>query len=219
MVPEIVSLSISRIHFPVTTLGPGNRIGVWFQGCNIQCPGCISIDTWAHTPSNTTVAQVLAVCEDYSEVADGVTITGGEPFEQPNALHALLSGIRRVLHPEADSLVYSGRSFADIAPLLSQWTDLVDAVISEPYIQTESQTRPLLGSDNQQLHTLTRRGEERFRQFQRLRDSQDDKVDFMTDEGGKFWMAGIPRRGDMERLRKLLAEKGTLIQTSEQILE
>ncbi|HAU1321526.1 TPA: radical SAM protein, partial [Legionella pneumophila] len=37
---------ISRVHFPVTTLGPGHRIGIWFQGCSIRCPGCISTDTW-----------------------------------------------------------------------------------------------------------------------------------------------------------------------------
>lgn len=37
---------LSRLHFPVTTLGPGRRIGVWFQGCSIRCAGCISRDTW-----------------------------------------------------------------------------------------------------------------------------------------------------------------------------
>ena len=41
------SVSISRLHFPVTTLGPGHRIGIWFQGCSIRCEGCLSMDTWA----------------------------------------------------------------------------------------------------------------------------------------------------------------------------
>ena len=38
-------LALSRMHFPVTTLGPGNRIGIWVQGCTIRCPGCVSADT------------------------------------------------------------------------------------------------------------------------------------------------------------------------------
>ncbi|WP_461325238.1 4Fe-4S cluster-binding domain-containing protein [Bradyrhizobium diazoefficiens] len=41
-----IRISVSRIHFPVTTLGPGRRLGIWFQGCSIRCPGCISMDTW-----------------------------------------------------------------------------------------------------------------------------------------------------------------------------
>ena len=211
------ALSISRVHFPVTTLGPGNRIGVWFQGCGIQCPGCISKDTWARKPANTTVSEVLQFCSEHLRDADGLTITGGEPLEQGAGLLALLSGFRRLLGPGADVLVYSGRPSGEVLPLLSSWTGLVDAVITEPYVEAESQTRPLIGSDNQRLFVLTRLGEERFLPYQRLRDGRDDGLDLMDDEAGMFWMAGIPRRGDMERLRRSLATQGTMIQTTQHI--
>ena len=52
-------IALSRIHFPVTTLGPGRRIGIWFQGCSIRCPGCISMDTWAQGRGNTTIEEVV----------------------------------------------------------------------------------------------------------------------------------------------------------------
>jgi anaerobic ribonucleoside-triphosphate reductase activating protein len=198
-----VSLSISRVHFPVTTLGPGKRIGVWFQGCSIQCPGCISKDTWARKPANTTVSEVLEICSEHGPDADGLTITGGEPLEQSAGLLALLLGFRRLLGSVADVLVYSGRTSDEVLPLFSSWPGLVDAVIAEPYIEAEPQTRPLVGSDNQRLFMLTRLGKERF--------------DFMGDEAGRFWMAGIPRRGDMERLRQALAMQGTQIQTSQDV--
>ena len=212
-----VPLSISRVHFPVTTLGPGKRIGVWFQGCNIQCPGCISKDTWARKPANTTVSEVLEICSKYRRDADGLTITGGEPLEQSAGLLALLSGFRRFLSPVADVLVYSGRTSDEVLPLFSSWPGLVDAVITEHYIESEPQTRPLVGSDNQRLFMLTRLGEERFLPYVRPRDAQDDSLDFMADEAGGFWMAGIPRRGDMERLRQALAIQGTQITTSQHI--
>lgn len=41
-----MEIAINKIHFPVSTLGFGQRLGIWFQGCSIRCPGCISRDTW-----------------------------------------------------------------------------------------------------------------------------------------------------------------------------
>ena len=35
-------IRVRFIHFPVETLGPGRRVGVWLQGCSIRCVGCIS---------------------------------------------------------------------------------------------------------------------------------------------------------------------------------
>ena len=43
-------IAINKAHYPVTVLGPGQRIGIWFQGCRIHCPGCVSQDTWAADP-------------------------------------------------------------------------------------------------------------------------------------------------------------------------
>jgi anaerobic ribonucleoside-triphosphate reductase activating protein len=212
-------LSLSRIHFPVTTLGPGKRIGIWFQGCSLRCPGCISTDTWARVPENATVAEVLAICASFGEAVEGVTITGGEPSEQPAALAVLLQGLSEILPTEADVLVYSGRTFDELTLLMNQLAGLVDALISEPFVEHENQTRPLMGSDNQQLHLLTSLGERRFRPYLRPRDTRDDALDFMADDEGRIWMAGIPRRGDMERLRGLMADEGVWIRTSEQRLQ
>lgn len=209
-------LSLSRIHFPVSTLGPGKRIGIWFQGCSLRCPGCVSTDTWAPLRTNTTISEVLKVCASFSEGIDGVTITGGEPTEQPVALVALLQGLTDILPTEVDVLLYSGRPFGELSSLLGELAGLVDALISEPYVESEKQTRPLMGSDNQQLHLLTPLGRTRFGKYLRPRDERDHCLDFVADDDGRIWMAGIPQRGDMARLRELLAEEGVWIQTSEQ---
>jgi anaerobic ribonucleoside-triphosphate reductase activating protein len=209
------SIAISRVHFPVTALGPGQRLGIWLQGCSLRCPGCISTDTWPQKTERLPVAEVLSAVEAFARTAAGVTISGGEPFEQPEALGELLRGLSLMIQPDTDVLIYSGLPFTELTAWLDQWRGLVDAVISEPFDATAPQTRPLMGSDNQQLHMLTDLGRVRFAQFQRPRDRQDDQLDLMVDEEGTAWLAGIPRRGDLQRLQAFLAAQGTVSRTTE----
>ena len=37
---------IARILYPVETLGPGKRIGIWFCGCSKACKGCSNPELW-----------------------------------------------------------------------------------------------------------------------------------------------------------------------------
>ncbi|MEX0827366.1 MAG: 4Fe-4S cluster-binding domain-containing protein, partial [Haliea sp.] len=87
-------LQLSRVHFPVTALGPGRRIGIWFQGCSIRCSGCISLDTWDDKKGLTSVENFMAEVYEWVAKADGVTISGGEPFDQVHALERLLVEFR-----------------------------------------------------------------------------------------------------------------------------
>ncbi len=64
-----MELSLSRVHFPVTTLGPGRRLGIWFQGCSIRCPGCISADTWGPGRRRIALARLLADIQPWLEQA------------------------------------------------------------------------------------------------------------------------------------------------------
>ena len=112
-----VPIGISRVHFPVTALGPGQRLGIWFQGCSIRCPGCISADTWADSKRPTTVGEVLASLLPKLKEIDGFTISGGEPFDQPEALESLLRGLRS--STSADILVFSGHKLEDLGDRLA----------------------------------------------------------------------------------------------------
>src|SRR5204862_5952107 len=100
-------------HWPVTVLGPGRRIALWVQGCTIHCRGCVSRDTWARDPDKTIdVGNPLAWCRRVApEGPDGITISGGAPFEQPLGVRALLEGLGRWRHDarlDFDMLCYSG---------------------------------------------------------------------------------------------------------------
>jgi anaerobic ribonucleoside-triphosphate reductase activating protein len=208
----MTALALSRVLFPVTTLGPGRRVGIWFQGCSIRCPGCISVDTWPAGEPTVSIADLLDALAPWLSAADGVTVTGGEPFDQVAALEALLAGLRERF--QGDILVYSGYPFEALTEALGRLTDLMDALISDPYQSAAEDRLALRGSDNQRLHQLTPLGRSRFQQFE-APGEKCRSLDLMMDAGGRFWLAGIPQRGDFARLRQTLEAHGHQALTSQ----
>jgi anaerobic ribonucleoside-triphosphate reductase activating protein len=88
---------------------------------------------------------------------EGVTISGGEPFEQPEGLHALLSAIRR--GSGLSILVFSGFTVEEIAarPLGPETLALIDVLIDGRYVAGERLGRGLRGSANQRIQLLSQR--------------------------------------------------------------
>ncbi|WP_369311471.1 4Fe-4S single cluster domain-containing protein [Providencia rettgeri] len=204
-----MNIRVSRLHFPITTLGPGKRVGIWFQGCSLRCKGCLSPDTWHEKESYFTVAQLIEHIQQWLPFADGITISGGEPFEQPDALYTLIREIKQQFH--GDILVYSGYEWEAIKACVERMTPYIDALISEPFKVELPQTLVLRGSDNQQLHLFTPLGKEVFKQYQRTRTPEDKKLDLAFDEHGRLFIAGIPERDDMQRLSQLLAQQDSTL--------
>ncbi|MBR1272899.1 4Fe-4S cluster-binding domain-containing protein [Bradyrhizobium sp. AUGA SZCCT0222] len=206
-------IALSRIHFPVTTLGPGRRIGIWFQGCSIRCSGCISMDTWAPGRGITTIDDVVGAITPWLPAADGITISGGEPFDQPIALLALLKRLRSLT--DADVLVFTGHPWTKVRESANASPGLIDAIVTGPFDVNQRQTLALRGSDNQELHFLTALGQTRFESFQRPMTDVERTLDVMFDDRGDVWFAGIPGRDDFRRLREMLERAGAKLSTSE----
>jgi anaerobic ribonucleoside-triphosphate reductase activating protein len=206
-------ISLSRLHFPVTALGPGRRVGIWFQGCSIRCPGCISADTWAAIKPSSTVGGVLAAIRPWLATADGITISGGEPFDQAGALEVLLRSLRA--ESAGDILVFSGYPLEALHAHLLRMRGLIDAIVSDPFERTAAQSLRLRGSDNQRLTFLTSLGRHRFAAYQTSRDNSDRHLDVAFDEAGAVWFAGIPDRDDFIRLNAWLTSRGHRVATSE----
>lgn len=214
-----MKIAVNKAHFPVTVLGPGRRIGLWLQGCSIRCKGCVSRDTWEPDPAKAmTVASLLAWCRRTTGgVLDGVTISGGEPFDQPAALAALLDGLqrwRRELARPFDLLCYSGHPLKTLQRDHGDILARLDALIPEPY----SQGRPLgglwRGSDNQPLLPLSPLGEERYREAVAAPAAGQDKRMQVAIEAGRLWFIGIPHRGDMAALETLCRARGLDIRSA-----
>jgi anaerobic ribonucleoside-triphosphate reductase activating protein len=137
--------------------GPGLRAVLWLQGCTIGCPGCFNPEThstsageWLETES------VFPKIQLNRDSIEGVSISGGEPFQQPEAL---LDLVQRFAGSNLSVLVFSGYTLEAIRrlPLGEQILGYVDALVAGPYVQSAHSGRALLGSANQSIHLLTSR--------------------------------------------------------------
>lgn len=198
-------VGISRVHHPVTVLGYGRRVGVWFQGCSIHCPGCVSQDTWglAEEEQLVDVADVLDVIAGAGPL-DGLTVSGGEPFDQPGALAELLGGFRELGWSEADVLIYSGYTTKMLRRRHADVLRLADAVITGPY-RASHPGDARMGSGNQQTLLLTGLGRTRYSQPPARPGFQ------AVAAGGSLWMIGIPESGDMETINQRLEQRGVVL--------
>jgi anaerobic ribonucleoside-triphosphate reductase activating protein len=210
-------LELNKAHWPVTVLGPGRRIGLWVQGCSIHCPGCVSQDTWPRDPAKAiSVADLVAWCKRTAgDAVEGVTISGGEPFDQPVALAALLRALdawRRRAHLDFDILCYSGYPLRTLERDHAAILALLDAVIPEPYVDRLPLTHVWRGSSNQTLVPLSARGRARYATFVDQPADDAGKKMQVSVEGGRVWMIGIPARGDMARVEALCASRGLTLE-------
>ncbi|MDK2768363.1 MAG: radical SAM protein [Sphingomonas sp.] len=198
----------------MSALGPGQRVGLWFQGCSIGCPGCISMDTWKPGLGAALMEEILGQLSAMAHEADGLTVSGGEPFDQPDALAVILAHWRAIAG--TTTLVFTGRELSEVESWLSDHPDLIDAVITGRFRSELPQTLALRGSDNQRIHALTAAGAEML-SYDRPATAADRRLDVTFDEQGHAWLAGIPARGELARLRRVLAAAGHQTVTSDMV--
>jgi len=206
---------INRLHYPVTVLGPGKRIGIWLQGCSSECQGCVAKDTWSSDGGVVLpIKQLVAWCRQFElQGIDGITISGGEPFRQAGSLDVLLRELHAwsdELDSPVDYLCYSGYRFSLIQERYPHILALLDTIIPEPF-RIDLPGKQLRGSANQPVIHLTDFGASRFSGLLGESQLEFGKRMQFTMEGNTLWFIGIPERGDMDRLVELCKTQGLLI--------
>lgn len=150
---------VDRILFPVTALGPGERIAIWLAGCHRHCEGCANPELWEHAEKqmisvNRLVRIIRTIVQDKSVY--GLTITGGEPFEQSEELLELLKAVND-LH--LNTLVFSGYRLEELqqGAVTKDVLMYVDVLIDGEYVkELNDGVQALRGSKNQRIHFLSR---------------------------------------------------------------
>ena len=88
-------VNIHRIIETTQSEGPGKRFCVWVQGCSHHCKGCFAQDTWDFFSGNRILVEDMlqTIKKEVSDI-EGITVLGGEPFDQPQALLELLTSVK-----------------------------------------------------------------------------------------------------------------------------
>lgn len=175
----------------VRFLGPGNRAALWVHGCPRACEGCIASDMNRSSDYSEETPEALA---DWflSTGADGLTLSGGEPFAQAGALTDLIRLIRN-RRPQVSVIVYTGYTRdeltdPDYCALLSE----TDLLIDGPYLREQDSGRFAVGSDNQRIHLLTRRiPEEIAARYYRTDKARQVEL---RQQSGSIQLIGVPNR-------------------------
>lgn len=155
-------MRVARMYYPVHTLGPGDRMGIWMAGCPHQCEGCISPELREdESGREMSVEEVMAIIRSLPQRPDGFTISGGEPFAQMEELAQLLSELCVL---SDDIIVFTGFLLEDLVAMDSARTAEVTArcsvLVDGPYMPTQNDGKGLRGSSNQRFHVF--RNHERY---------------------------------------------------------
>lgn len=138
--------------------GPGTRAVIWTQGCSLACPGCYNPQTHAFAGGNVVpVAELFERIARLGPAIEGLTLSGGEPLQQPDAVAELLARVRA--ETNLSLLLFTGYSWPEVAALPGADALLagVDVLIAGRYVAQSRVARGLRGSANQTLHLLTPR--------------------------------------------------------------
>jgi anaerobic ribonucleoside-triphosphate reductase activating protein len=137
--------------------GPGIRYVAFVQGCPHRCPGCHNPDT--HAPSGGYEVSTEELSEDFKEsissnpLLSGVTISGGEPFEQAAALIPFAETVKK---SKMNLWIYTGYRVEEIIAradsgelaLLASADAIVDGRFE---IARRTLETPFVGSANQKI--------------------------------------------------------------------
>lgn len=204
-------LQLNRIAHPVTVLGPGRRLAIWVQGCQIACPGCASVDTWDASGGQPVDTAVLApdLAETVvTDVLTGITLTGGEPTEQSDALADLVTRLRAHVHDrQLDVLMFTGLTEKAATRRAASLWEVVDVAICGPYRPDQPGASALIASANQTMVTRTALGAARFSGHREA--ARPTLQSHVAD--GDITMIGLPGPGDLPRLEATLRARGVVM--------
>ena len=194
----------------VEGLGPGKRTAMWVRGCSLACAGCMTPELWQNGPAVqlSPIEQVAGLLRPLLRNADGLTISGGEPMEQPLALTRLVQ-LLRMDYPDLEVLVYSGYRLENLStsdPQTRGFLREIDILIDQPFDQSASNVLKWRGSDNQRIHYLSARAQKHLAEEDAM--PLERPLQIQTLASGQFRLVGIPARGDMARYRALMEERG-----------
>lgn len=140
--------------------GPGIRLVVFAQGCKHNCPGCHNPETHSFEGGQTiSIEEILAMVKK-NPLLDGVTLSGGDPFEQAAAFAGLA---REIGKARLNVVTYTGYTYEYLmkhAQVMDGWGELLDEtdILIDGRFELEKKSLMLKfrGSKNQRIIDVRR---------------------------------------------------------------
>jgi anaerobic ribonucleoside-triphosphate reductase activating protein len=93
--------------------GPGERAVVWFQGCDLRCRGCFNPTSHPFGRDRDKRVEEVAEWVLACQGIEGLTFSGGEPFQQAGDLRHLCEYIK-LRQPDFSIGVFSGHTLREL---------------------------------------------------------------------------------------------------------
>lgn len=191
-------------------LGFGERCALWVSGCSKEppCKGCIIADkrnTPPKTAEETSVAQWILNCKS----AEGITVSGGEPFDQAESLSDILEEVKKN-RPSFNIIVYTGKIYellkaeSEKDSAKSRLLALTDILIDGPYIEELNDNVPYRGSSNQRVLVLNPDYQSKAADY--YTEAPGRKIEFSISDGESI-MVGVPSKTQAESWKTMISGK------------
>ena len=191
-----MKLRVYNLIESTKVLGPYKRFALWVQGCPFRCKECMTPDS---IDLNGGIEIEIDKLAEYILKFDneGITISGGEPFLQSEALIELIKEIK--LKKDLGVIVYTGYLFEEIKE--NKFLDFIDILIDGPYIDELNDGVALRGSSNQRVFFLTNR----YKEFEDMYNKQKREVEIIADVN--LQIIGIPTKTTLNRIKNGIFNK------------
>ena len=170
----------------------------------MHCPGCISRSLWnPQKGSNLSVLALTSWIISIQDQYEGVSITGGEPFEQYNSLISFCALVKTLT--KLNIYIYSGYSLEELTKqhpdkLFMKYTDYL---LDGRYVRRKHDDQNSRGSSNQILYKFIEN-----KPVEQKEAFTSNKWSVTISPDGTIYMAGIPKKNDMQYLRDSLVKLG-----------
>jgi anaerobic ribonucleoside-triphosphate reductase activating protein len=200
-------LNIGHIGLADKVLGPGKRLVIWVAGCPFRCQGCIQPD---YLPKNSgkdvSVPELTNVVDHYLNQIDGITVSGGEPLWQADALSLLMENIPSSL----EKMVFTGYKIDELNESQLQCVSKFDLVVDGRFKEINKGDYMWRGSSNQKFYSPT--GKYTNKQLQAFYNCKTAGLEITVKDNSIFFY-GIPTGVEIDEIYGVLQSKSINILT------
>lgn len=154
----MLPLRVINIYRETIVDGEGLRYSIYFSGCGHHCKGCQNPETWEYNQGTVLDAQFEERIFDEinsNTLLSGVTLSGGDPLFNPEALLDFLKKLKR--RTKANVWCYTGFVYEKLLKddLRSKCLKYIDVLVDGPFVEAKRDVNlAFRGSSNQRIIRL-----------------------------------------------------------------